>query len=295
MWSKIPEKFSISGKEKEKPSAGSCHSSLYTVIHNIFLFFIIVQCFSGRLWEGSGCLWEGSGCEVPDLGGIVYFATGICSFCWVLRGRSAGFAGFSVLRGRREQGWVDFFRRDFQAGLSGGTFRWDARTTSAGPGCLRSGETGIFGSFSGARKMSARLHCLRSRETRGRHFSVRFLSRGLCQQDHVVFARASLYGHCYMGIVVQGKCWETRGQRQGGHIVFIARLWTFVGGVGVRSTGFGRNRVLRDWNLFILLGFEEAKCRICWIFGTSRETGTGARIKKTASPGVRRMQRIFIK
>ena len=42
MWSKIPEKFSISGKEKEKSSAGSCHSSLYTVIHNIFLFFIIV-------------------------------------------------------------------------------------------------------------------------------------------------------------------------------------------------------------------------------------------------------------
>jgi hypothetical protein len=80
--------------------------------------------------------------------------------------------------------------------------------------------------------------------------------------------------HLYMGIVVQGKCWETRGQRQGGHIVFIARLWTFVGGVGrfvggvgVRSTGSGQNRVLRDWNLFILLGFEGAKCRICWIFG----------------------------
>ena len=114
MWSKIPEKFSISGKEKEKSSAGSCHSSLYTVIHNIFLFFIIVQCVSGCLWEGSGgwwessggwwegsgCMWEGSGCEVRDLGGIVYFATGICSFCRVLRGRSAGFAGFSVLRGR---------------------------------------------------------------------------------------------------------------------------------------------------------------------------------------------------
>ena len=47
-----------------------------------------------------GRLVEGSGCEVRDLGGIVYFATGICSFCWVLRGRSAGFAGFSVLRGK---------------------------------------------------------------------------------------------------------------------------------------------------------------------------------------------------
>ena len=102
MWSKILKKFSISGKEKEKPSAGSCHSSLYTVIHNIFLFFIIV--------------------------------------------------------------------------------------------------------------------------------AVRFRA--------------------------------------------------FVGGVGRRSTGFGQNRVLRDRNLFILLGFEGAKCRICWIFGTSRETGTGARIKK---------------
>lgn len=52
-----------------------------------------------------------------------------------------------------------------------------------------------------------------------------------------------------------------------------------------RSTGFGRNRVLRDWNLFILQGFEGAKCRICWIFSTSRETGTGARIKKLHPPG----------
>jgi hypothetical protein len=129
MWSKIPEKFSISGKEKEKSSAGSCHSSLYTVIHNIFLFFIIV--------------------------------------------------------------------------------------------------------------------------------AVRF--------------RAFV----------------------GGDGRFVGEVGVFVGEVGVRSTGFGRNRVLRDRNLFILLGFEGAKCRICRIFGTSRETGTGARIKKLHPPGWR-MQRIFI-
>ena len=77
-----------------------------------------------------GRLVEGSGCEVRDLGGIVYFATGICSFCRVLRGRSAGFAGFSVLRGRREQGRGDFFGRGLRVGLSGRAFRWDARTTS---------------------------------------------------------------------------------------------------------------------------------------------------------------------
>ena len=112
MWSKIPEKFSISGKEKEKPSAGSCHSSLYTVIHNIFLFFIIV--------------------------------------------------------------------------------------------------------------------------------AVRF--------------------RAFVGGVGE----------------FVGEFGRFVEGVGVRSTGFGRNRVLRDRNLFILLGFEGAKCRICWIFGTSREVETGA-------------------
>ena len=104
MWSKILKKFSISGKEKEKPSVGSCHSSLYTVIHNIFLFFIIV--------------------------------------------------------------------------------------------------------------------------------AVRFRA-------------------------------------------FVGGVGRFVGGVGVRSTGFGRNRVLRDWNLFILQGYEGAKCRICVIFGTSRKMGTG--------------------
>ena len=113
----------------------------------------------------------------------------------------------------------------FRVGLSGGTFGWDARTTSAGPGCLRGGETGIFGSFSGARKMSARSRCLRSRETRGRHFSVRFLSRGLCQQDHVVFARASLYGHCCAGEVLgntrttsgrgRGVCGRGRGAKYG--------------------------------------------------------------------------------
>jgi len=113
MWSKIPEKFSISGKEKEKPSSSYCHSSLYTVIHNIFLFFIIVA----------------------------------------------------------------VHLRAFVGG--GGRF------------------VGEFGVFVG-------------------------------------------------------------------------------GGGGGRSTGFGQNRVLRDWNLFILQGFEGAKCRICWIFGTSQETGTGA-------------------
>ena len=74
-------------------------------------------CGRGRgICESSGGMWEGAGCEVRDLGGIVYFATGICSFCWVLRRRSAGFAGFSVLRGRREQGRVDFFGRGFRVG-----------------------------------------------------------------------------------------------------------------------------------------------------------------------------------
>jgi hypothetical protein len=119
MWSKIPEKFSISGKEKEKPSAGSCHSSLYTVIHNIFLFFIIV-----------------------------------------------------AVRFRAFVGGVGRFV----------------------------GEVGVF----------------------------------------------------------------------------VGEVGVFVGGGRARSTGFGRNRVLRDRNLFILLGFEGAKCRICWIFGTSREVETGA-------------------
>ena len=155
---------------------------------------------------------------------------------------------------------MDFFGRGFRVGLSGGTRgrRQQAQVVFA------AGKRG---------------------------FSVVFRARGRCQLDHVVFAAGKQGGgtflyvscredfvsrimlssqeHLYMGIVVQGKCWETRGQRQGGHIVFIARLWTFVGGggrfvegVGVRSTGFGRNRVLRDWNLFILLGFEGAKCRI---------------------------------
>ena len=69
-----------------------------------------------------------------------------------------------------------------------------------------------------------------------------------CREDYVSRPRLSSQEHLYMGLVVQGKCSETRGQRQGGG--------------GVRSTGFGRNRVLRDRNLFILQGFEGAKCRI---------------------------------
>ena len=115
---------------------------------------------------------------------------------------------------------MDFFGRGFRAGLSDGTFRWDARTTSAGSGCLRGGETGIFGSFSGARKMSAGPGCLRSRETRGRHFSVRFLSRGLCQLDHVVFARASLYGHCCAGEML-GNTGTTSGRAHRLHCAFM--------------------------------------------------------------------------
>ena len=185
--------------------------------------------------ERSGCSWERSGCEVRDLGGIVYFATGICSFCWVLRGRSAGFAGFSVLRGRREQGRVDFFRWGFRVGLSGGAFGWGFRVGRE--------------DYVSRPRLSSQ---------RGNGDFRWFFGR----EDFVSRIMLSSQEHLYMGIVVQGKCWETRGQRQGGHIVFIARLWTFVGGVGVRSTGFGWNRVLRDRNLFILLGFEGAKCRI---------------------------------
>lgn len=125
-----------------------------------------------------------------------------------------------------------------------------------------------------------------------RGFSVVFRARGRCQLEHVVFARASLYGHCCAGEML-GNTRTTSG-----------RVQDVCGRGRVRSTGFGRNRVLRDRNLFILLGFEGAKCRICWIFGTSREVGRkgenwgteegGAQIKKLHPPGWR-MQRIFIK
>ena len=55
---------------------------------SIFIWALLCR---GNVGKHEDNVREGSGREVRDLGGIVYFATGICSFCRVLRGRSAGF------------------------------------------------------------------------------------------------------------------------------------------------------------------------------------------------------------
>ena len=152
----------------------------------------------------------------------------------------------------------------FRAGLSGGAFGWDFRVgLSGGARGLRqqaqvvfaAGKRGFRVGLSGTRKMSARSRCLRSRETRGRHFSGR--------EDFVSRITLSSQEHLYMGIVVQGKCWETRGQRQG----------------GARSTGLGG-----------IVYFATGICSFCWVLrGRSAGyfAGDGNRgDKKTASTGV---------